>query len=307
MIRRYALPALALGALVTAGTSPAFAFCRAKSCDDEPAYDDVWQEMPDASCVRDKFDCQLEGTPLFWRQSCLSFSVQKDGSPKLKLPYSVVHDAAAKAFATWLAAPCGVDFKKPSFAIADIGPADCAVPQYNDAAPNANVIMFRDSGWDPLDDDVIALTTTMYNTETGEVFDADIELNSTHKVFTTSDLTPAGAYDLQAVLTHEIGHFLGLSHSSNVYATMFMHYKADAQQRHVTEDDSAGICAVYPPGVRVDTNACAPLNGFSPECQTDGDLEQGGCALAAQSRASSAPLAVLASLGLAWLFRRRRR
>jgi hypothetical protein len=305
MSRRSALLALALGALLATGTSPALGFCRSKACDDKPAYDDVWQEMPDASCVRDRFDCQPEGTPLFWRQSCLSFSVQQDGSERLRIPYAVVHDAATKAFATWLSAPCGPDGKKPSFAIDDIGPAECGETQYNDTRPNANVIMFRDSGWDPLDEHVIALTTTLYSTETGEIFDADIELNSTHKLFTTSDVTPPGAYDLQAVLTHEIGHFLGLSHSSDGYATMFMSYPADARQRHVIGDDIAGICAVYPPGRAVNAQHCAPINGFSPECQGE-DEEAGGCALVAAPRAAGAPFAMLAALGLVWLFRRRR-
>ena len=52
------------------------AYCRTKACDTEPSYGDVWDEEPQPTeCVRNDQGCFIQGTPLFWPSTCVSFAV----------------------------------------------------------------------------------------------------------------------------------------------------------------------------------------------------------------------------------------
>ncbi|KAH7532768.1 hypothetical protein FEM48_Zijuj04G0057100 [Ziziphus jujuba var. spinosa] len=52
-------------------------------------------------------------------------------------------------------------------------------------------------------------------------------------------------YDLISLILHEIGHLLGLLHSSDPNAVMFSSLQAGITRRFLTEDDIAGIQALY--------------------------------------------------------------
>jgi hypothetical protein len=246
-------------------------YCRAKACDDKPAYDDVWQTEPDAACVRDGYGCLLEGTPLHWPQTCLSFGVQKDGSKS-----------------------DGIDY----------GAIDCTEAQYNQDQANANLFTFRDESW-PYDDafDTLALTTITYNRENGEIYDADVEINSYSATFTVGEEDVH--HDLPAILTHEIGHFLGLSHDDNAATTMWCCYEPrDTQQRTLHAEDIAGICEIYPPERDVNPNACDPRHGFSKQCASEQDE---GCGIAGPARPGAGLVVALSLFGLGIGLRRLRR
>ncbi len=55
----------------------------------------------------------------------------------------------------------------------------------------------------------------------GTVAAATVELNECDHTFTGPDEASAGRFDLQSVLTHELGHVLGLGHSDNRAAIMY--------------------------------------------------------------------------------------
>jgi len=68
------------------------------------------------------------------------------------------------------------------------------------------------------------------STELGQILDADIyfspgDPNTTFATPQALSLSPK-AYDLESVLTHELGHFLGFSHSAVWGAVMFPYASA---------------------------------------------------------------------------------
>lgn len=77
-------------------------------------------------------------------------------------------------------------------------------------------------------------------TPTGDVADSDIVLNPAIS-FSTDGSTST---DLQAVITHEFGHSLGLDHSGLLGATMFEY--AELNERYLSTDEISFASAVYP-------------------------------------------------------------
>jgi hypothetical protein len=98
-------------------------------------------------------------------------------------------------------------------------------------------------------------------TEVGEILDADIYFNpsDSHVAYATPSAlsSAASAYDLESLLTHELGHALGFSHSAVWSAIMFPYapapgsfsgMRATAQQPDAPlgEDDRTGLRILYP-------------------------------------------------------------
>jgi hypothetical protein len=182
------------------------------------------------------------------------------------------------------------------------GPTTCGRVEYNAHQANANIIVIREP-WHG-DSSALALTTLSYGVTTGEIYDADIEINGLLPI-TAGPLGP-NFFDLQSILTHETGHFLGLTHSNEPGATMGPRYSPGADNFRTLEgDDVDGICAVYPPERNAPCDP-SPRRGFSPECGLD-PITGGGCSLAStRSRSSARGMSgVVIALGMA-VGRRRR-
>jgi matrixin len=214
--------------------------------------------------------------PLFWRNQCVSYSVQRDGSKQLSL--ADIERVAGQAFITWGSAQCPGG-GTPGIVASAYPVVDC---QQVPSQGHNNAIIFRDGSW-PYDDIANAIgytTLTVYEESTGghvagEIIGADIEINSANYTIVASATPPAGAYDLSSILTHEVGHFLGLAHSTETSAVMYALYHP--QSTTLTLDDISGICSIYPPdGSRTTTigavaaTACQPEPplGFLVECGT---------------------------------------
>lgn len=63
--------------------------------------------------------------------------------------------------------------------------------------------------------------------------------------WSTTVPVPSGQWDLTAVAAHEIGHGLGLAHSTISGALMYPYISAGSAQRQLHQDDIDGIQAIY--------------------------------------------------------------
>lgn len=92
----------------------------------------------------------------------------------------------------------------------------------------------------------LGLTTTIYYTNTGQIIDADVEMNNdmTWKLGGNAGST----VDVESIITHEAGHFLGLDHSAPTNAVMFANYNTHTGElkRTLTQTDINDVCTVYP-------------------------------------------------------------
>lgn len=71
-----------------------------------------------------------------------------------------------------------------------------------------NLVAFNPSAVDFPSNSIAALTSVVFDFTSGKILDADIILNDN----LTFTLDGPGTLDLQAIVTHEVGHFLGLDH-----------------------------------------------------------------------------------------------
>lgn len=88
--------------------------------------------------------------------------------------------------------------------------------------------------------ETLGLTTVTFQLRSGEVLDADVELNA------VAFASPAEARDLQGTVTHELGHALGLDHSADARSTMYPMSTPD--QRLIDEGSRLAMCTIYPRG-----------------------------------------------------------
>jgi hypothetical protein len=254
-IPRVTLVFCAMLSAIVAFPRVALGFCRTTTCA---------QAAPPDECVPGEIvsSCQMAGTPLYWPGACVSFSVQQDDSKLLGITAAQLEAVVRTAFDNWqnVACPNG---GKPNLSVVTYPQVACAESRYNSSAPNQNVWMFRDDAW-PYGDGA-AQTFVSFNAKTGEIYDVDVELNSYMQQFTL-DANGFGM-DLQSIVQHEAGHFLGLAHAADFSATMWPNYAGGVDQRTLEADDAAGICAVYPP-VATPPATCIgePRNGFSTRC-----------------------------------------
>jgi YVTN family beta-propeller protein len=119
-----------------------------------------------------------------------------------------------------------------------------------------NVVLYDPSGVEigaPAGSGVIAITTINWDDQ-GRVTDADITFNGRDFDFSVTVALPASrSVDLQDVMTHEIGHLIGLDHTPLVGPTSlrptmnpFASQEDPGVGRTLEPDDIAGVTSLYP-------------------------------------------------------------
>jgi hypothetical protein len=213
------------------------------------------------------------GTPLAWRSSCVYWTITEQdvdnshfGAPAQPLlTFEDLRGAVRCAVAAW------DDVEGSYMRLVETEPGHCFDIGYHANAGNANRVFFRSSGW--VDPDApwraaeqIALTSVFFDTESGEILDVDIEVNAEHFELTTAIENPRT--DICNALTHEVGHVLGLDHSTDPEATMYRSARTgETSKRDLNADDIAGISAIYP--VADDPDRCEePRGGLDVGCET---------------------------------------
>lgn len=104
--------------------------------------------------------------------------------------------------------------------------------------------------WGPL---VIAVASPKLD-KNGMILEADIFCNALHFIWEVfpqegyfPDLARQYRVDVEAIVTHEMGHVLGLGHSQHPWASMYAGGGlANTMNRHLTTDDHHGLRALYP-------------------------------------------------------------
>jgi MYXO-CTERM domain-containing protein len=239
--------------------------------------------------------CRSDGIPLHWATSQPVYHLNLQGFPGLTTEQ--VRLAAQQSFAEWEAVECNGAPVGFSFWEGAQTPARGKVGEGSTPLANTNVIAYltadewRAAGMSP---EAYAITGVWFAKSSGEIVGADILFNGTmgpYALCPDSGCPDDAAVDLRNVLTHEIGHFVGLAHSDVPESTMACNaMRSDVDKRTLSDDDRAGLCAAYPDVV-----------------QFDRDLRFGGGATCSLDPKRDAGLFAPLALALALSRRRRKR
>jgi hypothetical protein len=193
------------------------------------------------------------GLPVRWPQASVAFVI--DPSVAAAAPGAVA--AVAAAAAAWSG-----ETGAPSLSTAPgTAPGQIAVD-------GVNTVIYAPNGYARAGN-ALAITLVSFDEKTGAILDTDIVINGAHafSVFAAGTHAPAGTlpvatesgsggddderhsqkFDLQHVITHEMGHALGLGDvGNNAGAVMFAYTMPDdASLRAPASDDLAGVTDLY--------------------------------------------------------------
>jgi hypothetical protein len=161
------------------------------------------------------------------------------------------------SFDAWINADCSTtpspNGAVPIVTFAGLSDTLRATPPATAKAEPDNVIVFirSTSEWTRSGNSAswIAITKIAHDQTSGEIVDADMEINDGGYKFSLDGTPTQGEVDFLSMLIHEVGHFYGLDHSLINSATMFATYSQVAGEvtdaRTLDADDVTGVCALY--------------------------------------------------------------
>lgn len=178
------------------------------------------------------------GAFLYWDRKFLPIPYYISIATFDTLPDAVL--AIDQSFKTW---------RNVRDVIVEFQPMGCTSETHNQNDGINTVILMKDR-WN-FGSRAIAITRNFYiagnSLRAGLILDSDILLNAVHHSFTTSN--EPGKHDVQNIVTHEIGHLLGLGHETapeDTNATMYVEAaKNETKKRELHANDLAGLRAGY--------------------------------------------------------------
>jgi len=192
---------------------------------------------------------------LWWRQRNVPFYINEECSADTALADCL--EAVQASFSVWQQPDCSdLSFQYQGLTEA----RSWGVDQWN-------LIYWEEDEWDDQHGKTIAFTHWTLIAETGELVDVDIELNGVDHIFSVESSATV-MQDIRNVLTHEVGHLVGLSHPQypeclnvpdadvaseglghppDTEATMFCTADlGEIKKRDLSQDDIDGLCYLYP-------------------------------------------------------------
>ena len=119
-------------------------------------------------------------------------------------------------------------------------------PYFDERSFGKNTFSFSDNA-NEFGSGVIAVTKLGYDPKTGDILDGEILINQSFSNSVNFTLDKKKSSDSNAflgdVITHELGHFLGLSHSEVIDSSMI--FSVFKGQHKIHSDDIAGIKELY--------------------------------------------------------------
>jgi hypothetical protein len=224
------------------------------------------------------------GMPLWWKVPCITMEMHIDPAPP-DMTADQYFEAGVLAGRAWSYTTVACTGMSLSMARATGSTSDTGLD-------GINMIVFRQDSWcahpasgQPTTStcypsNALAITTVFKSKTTGEIVDADMELNGVNFAWADlvahPELAKSGTADFQNTLTHELGHVLGFAHpcytptdgsarladnngqpeldctdshlpSTILATTMFPSVDlSDTARRTLSPDDQQAVCDVYP-------------------------------------------------------------
>lgn len=204
---------------------------------------------------------EAEKQPLKWRSTQIKIAISATllaANTNIKTG-SDVEGAIKRSLGSWEAV-ADIEFQMSKTTLASVSPAanGDGVSLITVGQTAENVAFFsKDPFLAP------AATRVFYNRR-GAITEADVVLNPFEQFSTDGTF---GTYDLEAVLTHEIGHLLGLEHSQTLGATMHTNVGRNGlfslpaySSRTLSNDDVSTVRSKYG-AANTEIDCCAVITG----------------------------------------------